>query len=100
MQPVCFCLAGYAGAFRELGRDQCASGPCRQGAVCPDPVEGYCCFCVPGYQGPPCDSEVDECVSDPCRNERLRASMRWEGTLVFVPEIIRLSVMTFDSHRL
>eukprot|EP01047_Picozoa_sp_COSAG01_P002838 COSAG01_NODE_78_length_28136_cov_10.014481_10_plen_2561_part_01 len=46
--------------------NQCASGPCRNGASCTDLVDGFECACPLGWSGLRCDKNLDECSSLPC----------------------------------
>ncbi|KAM8952476.1 sushi, nidogen and EGF-like domain-containing protein 1 isoform 2-T2 [Pelodytes ibericus] len=48
--------------------DECASQPCRNGAVCKDRVSHFLCHCQEGYSGKLCELERNECLSDPCKN--------------------------------
>ncbi|XP_033104352.1 fibropellin-3-like [Anneissia japonica] len=52
-------------AFAHI--NECASGPCQNGAHCNDLVNQYTCSCVPGYVGTHCETDVNECASDPCQ---------------------------------
>ena len=36
--------------------DECASGPCQNGATCLDQVNGYQCQCEPGYTDLQCQT--------------------------------------------
>ncbi|KPP56190.1 hypothetical protein Z043_126237, partial [Scleropages formosus] len=36
--------------------DQCASKPCKNGALCSDSVGGYDCICKSGFSGVHCDT--------------------------------------------
>ncbi|NXR46293.1 CRUM1 protein, partial [Hippolais icterina] len=64
----CLCRPGFSGATCGDDIDECASGPCRNGAICRDRAGEYSCFCVPGFQGSNCEIDIDECASRPCRN--------------------------------
>ncbi|NXO35180.1 CRUM1 protein, partial [Locustella ochotensis] len=64
----CLCRPGFGGATCGDDVDECASGPCRNGAICRDGAGEYSCFCVPGFQGSNCEIDIDECASRPCRN--------------------------------
>jgi len=35
--------------------NECASGPCENGATCNDHVNMYTCSCAPGWQGTHCE---------------------------------------------
>ncbi|KAM4693949.1 sushi, nidogen and EGF-like domain-containing protein 1 isoform 2-T2 [Discoglossus pictus] len=48
--------------------DECASQPCRNGAICKDRVSHFLCDCQQGYSGRHCELEMDECLSEPCKN--------------------------------
>ncbi|XP_033643609.1 protein crumbs-like isoform X1 [Asterias rubens] len=64
----CRCLAGYEGDLCEINIDECASGPCLNGATCNDGVNGYICVCAGGWEGVDCSIEIDECEPAPCKN--------------------------------
>ena len=60
------CLVELGGTC-DLPVDECASSPCRNGAVgCMDQHDGYMCFCAPGYGGHDCETNIDDCASNPC----------------------------------
>ncbi|XP_078673202.1 MAM and LDL-receptor class A domain-containing protein 1-like [Branchiostoma floridae x Branchiostoma belcheri] len=48
--------------------DDCASGPCKNGAVCEDLLFDFNCVCAPGWDGPTCETNVNECASSPCQH--------------------------------
>lgn len=48
--------------------DECASQPCKHGAICNDGVNSFTCTCKGGYIGKLCETEVNECASRPCQN--------------------------------
>ncbi|NXO01699.1 CRUM1 protein, partial [Rhinopomastus cyanomelas] len=64
----CVCQPGFTGADCRDNIDECASAPCRNGAICRDGLGEYSCFCVPGFQGYNCEIDINECASRPCRN--------------------------------
>ena len=92
---TCVCRAGYTGGdclysfIMEASEsctkdlfgsctedvDECASGPCQNGALCTEsngggtvPVNLYRCRCADGFTGVSCQDEADECASVPCKN--------------------------------
>lgn len=55
--------------------DECASGPCVNGATCDDSISNtdldldvFSCSCATGFFGDLCDAATDECSSTPCVN--------------------------------
>ena len=48
--------------------DECSSGPCENGGICMDHVNGFNCTCVRGFTGTACGTDIDECDSSPCEN--------------------------------
>ncbi|XP_046451773.1 cubilin-like isoform X2 [Daphnia pulex] len=44
-----------------LQADDCASAPCKNGAICIDSYNNFQCLCSPNWEGPTCDIDVDEC---------------------------------------
>lgn len=38
--------------------DECAAGPCKNGADCQDMVNGYTCMCTAGWTGVNCDFDI------------------------------------------
>lgn len=42
--------------------DECASQPCRNGAICRDYVNSFVCECRPGFDGILCDHNILECT--------------------------------------
>jgi hypothetical protein len=64
---VCECRAGYVGDNCDMDVDECASGPCKNGA-CVAAQGSYSCSCDAGWYGENCADDVDECVSQPCKN--------------------------------
>lgn len=48
--------------------DDCASGPCANGATCLDLEFEYICICPRGFYGLTCANDKDECCADPCQN--------------------------------
>ncbi|NXJ65360.1 CRUM1 protein, partial [Rostratula benghalensis] len=64
----CVCQPGFTGANCRDTIDECASNPCRNGAICRAGVHEYSCFCVPGFQGYNCEIDINECASRPCKN--------------------------------
>ncbi|XP_071788874.1 uncharacterized protein [Asterias amurensis] len=62
------CHDGWEGSDCTIDTDECASGPCHNGATCVDNVNGFSCVCNDGWSGLQCDVEIDECESAPCKN--------------------------------
>ncbi|PIO34262.1 hypothetical protein AB205_0200690 [Aquarana catesbeiana] len=52
---------GYSGQLCEMEIDNCASAPCKNGAVCINKVNAYSCLCQKGWTGSNCTTDVDEC---------------------------------------
>ncbi len=48
--------------------DNCAVGPCANGATCEDKVGGFKCQCLSGFIGDTCEIDYDDCSSNPCLN--------------------------------
>ena len=48
---------------RSVNTDNCASGPCHNGATCIDTTTevGFTCICPQGFQGISCSEDVNEC---------------------------------------
>ena len=40
--------------FHQSDKDDCATSPCKNGAVCTDLVNDFTCECLPGYIGEDC----------------------------------------------
>ncbi|KXJ18031.1 Fibropellin-1 [Exaiptasia diaphana] len=51
---------------QQIDVDECADGPCKNGAKCIDGVNSYKCECAPGFNGKNC--ETNDCVKKPCQN--------------------------------
>jgi hypothetical protein len=49
--------------------NDCASGPCLNGATCKDEVGGFRCECPPGWTGFRCESDIGTCQNKPCQND-------------------------------
>ncbi|CAH3024316.1 unnamed protein product [Porites evermanni] len=47
--------------------DDCASGPCHNGATCLDGVDSFNCTCPVGFVGDVCNYD-DPCLHNPCKN--------------------------------
>ncbi|KAH8330032.1 hypothetical protein KR074_010232, partial [Drosophila pseudoananassae] len=45
----------------QLEADNCASGPCSNGATCSNTYNGFRCQCRSGFEGPRCELDVNEC---------------------------------------
>ena len=43
------------GTFYSLDINECASGPCQNGGVCEDGVNGFTCQCPLGFSGTFCE---------------------------------------------
>ena len=43
---TCSCRAGYEGTRCEVNTDECASAPCKNGAMCTDGVNSHTCTCA------------------------------------------------------
>jgi len=41
----CACVDGFTGTNCEIDFDDCAAGPCQNGAICHDGVNNYVCDC-------------------------------------------------------
>ena len=70
---VCHCALGFVGEQCAEDVDECASDPCRNGAVCSDSTGNatiafneFSCACPKGWTGDTCAADVDECESSPC----------------------------------
>lgn len=58
----CDCRAGFEGERCEAEVDECASQPCRNGAVCQDYVNSFVCECRAGFDGILCERNILECT--------------------------------------
>ena len=47
---LCFLLQCFTGTHCEVNRDECASNPCLNKALCLDGVNHFTCECNPGFQ--------------------------------------------------
>ncbi|XP_066271846.1 fibropellin-1-like [Branchiostoma lanceolatum] len=52
----------------SVDADDCASSPCKNGAVCVDLLFQFSCTCAAGWDGPTCEGNVNECASNPCQH--------------------------------
>ena len=41
-----------------LSLDDCAGGPCQNGATCVDNVDGFTCICIVGFTGLACEVNI------------------------------------------
>ena len=48
---MCTCLGGFEGVNCAVNKDECASKPCQNGAVCADYVDAWKCDCVDSVVG-------------------------------------------------
>ena len=55
-------------SFYILEINECATGPCENGATCHDKVNGYFCECAEGYDDTLCDNNINDCSPNPCLN--------------------------------
>ena len=46
----------YQYLFFETEIDECASGPCTNGATCNNQINSYTCTCSAGYTGTRCET--------------------------------------------
>jgi len=54
---TCNCNAGYNGTYCNNVINNCASGPCYNGATCINQVNSYNCTCASGYTGTYCQTK-------------------------------------------
>lgn len=59
---TCDCRPGFHGDRCETEVDECASQPCRNGAICRDYVNSFVCECRPGFDGILCEHNIPECT--------------------------------------
>ncbi|CAM9772932.1 unnamed protein product [Chrysoparadoxa australica] len=65
---TCICAVGWMGDTCQLSIDDCAEGPCHNGATCVDNHLGYTCLCEEGYEGAQCAAGIDDCIGIECVN--------------------------------
>lgn len=70
-RSMCFCPAGFTGAFCETDVDECLSQPCYNGGVCLDEPQGYSCSCPPGYSGINCQDQETNCRNETCPEQAM-----------------------------
>lgn len=64
---TCECAPGYMGTNCDVDIDECADGPCNNGATCVDGVAAFECLCNGSWMGPTC-SIPDLCAENPCNS--------------------------------
>ncbi|CAC5390118.1 Neurogenic locus protein delta,Protein eyes shut homolog,Neurogenic locus Notch protein,Neurogenic locus notch homolog protein 3,Protein eyes shut,Protocadherin Fat 4,Delta and Notch-like epidermal growth factor-related receptor,Delta-like protein C,Protein slit,Neurogenic locus notch homolog protein 1,Fibropellin-3,Protein jagged-1a,Sushi, von Willebrand factor type A, EGF and pentraxin domain-containing protein 1,Protein jagged-2,Neurogenic locus notch homolog protein 2,Delta-like protein B,Protein crumb len=55
-------------SYNRIATSTCASGPCKNGAVCIAKANGYNCICPAGFTDEYCSTDIDECEANPCQN--------------------------------
>eukprot|EP01051_Picozoa_sp_SAG22_P006937 SAG22_NODE_471_length_10112_cov_14.774094_1_plen_3099_part_10 len=70
---ICECVTGWEGTDCEIDVNECAQGPCLNGADCIEsaidgtvPYGTYQCDCAVGFSGTNCAVDIDECAPSPC----------------------------------
>ncbi|KAJ8305279.1 hypothetical protein KUTeg_015824 [Tegillarca granosa] len=58
----CLCQDGFTGSLCNKPINECASNPCKNGAICHDVIGSFWCNCTGNWTGPVCDVSGDDTV--------------------------------------